>query len=251
MTRRLVRACENPHVHVIGHPTARSIGRRPPVDADWDEVFRAAARTGTAMEIDSFPDRLDLPADLIRRAKRLGVKFSIDTDAHSLGHHRNIRYGVGTAQRGWLTPTTSSTPGRWSGCASSCGSADVRWYRNPGQAAAAPGPGGDGRRLLGGDGPAVAEREEEAERRDPHQDRAEHVQEHEPLGNPERVLDVADGALGEDDPGQLEGAAAGGAQVAAAAAPDRYRAMMTAAVSAMVAHASSPWMRATSVMLKP
>jgi DNA polymerase (family 10) len=104
MTRRLVRACENPHVHVIGHPTARSIGRRPPVDADWDEVFRAAARTGTAMEIDSFPDRLDLPADLVRRAKRLGVKFSIDTDAHSLGDHRNIRYGVGTAQRGWLTP---------------------------------------------------------------------------------------------------------------------------------------------------
>lgn len=104
MTRRLVRACENPHVHVIGHPTARSIGRRPAVNADWDEVFRAAARTGTAMEIDSFPDRLDLPADLIRRAKRFGVRFSVDTDAHSLGHHRNIRYGVGTAQRGWLTP---------------------------------------------------------------------------------------------------------------------------------------------------
>ncbi|WP_242911128.1 DNA polymerase/3'-5' exonuclease PolX [Actinomadura terrae] len=104
MTRRLVRACENPHVHVIGHPTARSIGRRPPVDADWDEVFRAAARTGTALEIDSFPDRLDLPADLIRRAKRFGCRFSVDTDAHSLGHHRNIRYGVGTAQRGWLTP---------------------------------------------------------------------------------------------------------------------------------------------------
>ncbi|TDC57699.1 DNA polymerase/3'-5' exonuclease PolX [Actinomadura sp. KC345] len=104
MTRRLVRACENPHVHVIGHPTARSIGRRAPVDADWDTVFRAAARTGTAMEIDSFPDRLDLPADLARRAKRFGVKFSVDTDAHSLGHHRNIRYGVGTAQRGWLTP---------------------------------------------------------------------------------------------------------------------------------------------------
>ncbi|GAA2591203.1 DNA polymerase/3'-5' exonuclease PolX [Actinomadura fulvescens] len=104
MTRRLVRACENPHVHVIGHPTARLIGKRPPVDADWDEVFRAAARTGTALEIDSFPDRLDLPADLIRRALRLGVKFSIDTDAHALGHHRNIRFGVGTAQRGWLTP---------------------------------------------------------------------------------------------------------------------------------------------------
>ncbi|MBO2450024.1 DNA polymerase/3'-5' exonuclease PolX [Actinomadura barringtoniae] len=104
MTRRFVRACENPHVHVIGHPTARLIGKRSPVDADWDEVFRAAARTGTALEVDSFPDRLDLPADLIRRARRLGVKFSIDTDAHALGHHRNIRYGVGTAQRGWLTP---------------------------------------------------------------------------------------------------------------------------------------------------
>ncbi|WP_131742154.1 DNA polymerase/3'-5' exonuclease PolX [Actinomadura roseirufa] len=104
MTRRLVRACENPHVHVIGHPTARSIGRRPPVDADWDEVFRAAARTGTALEVDSFPDRLDLPADLIRRARRLGVKFAVDTDAHSVAHHRNIRYGIGTAQRGWLTP---------------------------------------------------------------------------------------------------------------------------------------------------
>ncbi|MFB4318657.1 DNA polymerase/3'-5' exonuclease PolX [Actinomadura sp. 21ATH] len=104
MTRRLVRACENPHVHVIGHPTARSLGKRRPVDADWDEVFRAAARTGTAMEIDSFPDRLDLPADLVRRALHHGVKFSVDTDAHSLAHHRNIRYGIGTAQRGWLTP---------------------------------------------------------------------------------------------------------------------------------------------------
>ncbi|GLZ06711.1 DNA polymerase/3'-5' exonuclease PolX [Actinomadura sp. NBRC 104412] len=104
ITRRLVRACENPHVHVIGHPTARSIGRRRPVDADWDEVFKAAARTGTALEVDSFPDRLDLPADLIRRALRHGVKFAVDTDAHSVGHHRNIRYGIGTAQRGWLTP---------------------------------------------------------------------------------------------------------------------------------------------------
>ncbi|WP_119730690.1 DNA polymerase/3'-5' exonuclease PolX [Thermomonospora amylolytica] len=104
VTRRLVRACENPHVHVIGHPTARLIGRRAPVDADWDEVFRACARTGTALEIDCFPDRLDLPADLIRRAGRFGVKFAVDSDAHAIGHFRNVRYGVGTAQRGWLTP---------------------------------------------------------------------------------------------------------------------------------------------------
>jgi DNA polymerase (family 10) len=117
MTRRLVRAAENPGVHVLGHPTARLIGRRPSVDADWDEVFAACARGRTVLEIDAFPDRLDLPADLIRRARRHGVKFAIDSDAHATGHFANLRYGVGTAQRGWLTPTTWSTPGRWSGCA--------------------------------------------------------------------------------------------------------------------------------------
>src|SRR5690606_30811185 len=68
MTRRLVRACENPHVAILGHPTARLLGRREPVDADWDEVFRACARTGTVLEVDAFPDRLDLPAELVRRA---------------------------------------------------------------------------------------------------------------------------------------------------------------------------------------
>jgi DNA polymerase (family 10) len=99
-----VRACENPYVDIIGHPTARKIGRRAAVDADWDEVFAACARTGTALEIDCFPDRMDLPADLIRRAVRFGVKFSIDSDAHAVADRRNVRYGVGTAQRGGLTP---------------------------------------------------------------------------------------------------------------------------------------------------
>ncbi|MFD0885061.1 DNA polymerase/3'-5' exonuclease PolX [Streptosporangium algeriense] len=103
MTRRFVTACENPHVHVIGHPTTRRIGRRPPVDADWDEVFRAAARTGTVMEIDSFPDRSDLPSDLVRLARHHGVRFSIDSDAHAVPHLANQRFGVGVAQRAWLT----------------------------------------------------------------------------------------------------------------------------------------------------
>jgi DNA polymerase (family 10) len=103
MTARFVAACENPYVNIVGHPTARLIGRRPPVDADWDEVFNACAATGTALEVNSFPDRLDLPADLVRRALRHGVKFAIDSDAHAVVHLRNLRYGVGTAQRGWLT----------------------------------------------------------------------------------------------------------------------------------------------------
>ncbi|WP_182905775.1 DNA polymerase/3'-5' exonuclease PolX [Microbispora sp. H13382] len=104
MTRRFIAACENPHVHVIGHPTTRKIGKRPPVDADWDAVFRAAARTGTIMEIDSYPDRADLPSDLVRLARHHGVKFSIDSDSHAIPHLAHQRFGVGIAQRAWLTP---------------------------------------------------------------------------------------------------------------------------------------------------
>jgi DNA polymerase (family X) len=104
MTKRFLRACENPRVNVIGHPTTRRIGKRPPVEADWAEVFRACAATGTALEVNSHPERLDLPSDLIRAARDVGVKFAIDTDSHATGHLAFLRYGVGTAQRGWLTP---------------------------------------------------------------------------------------------------------------------------------------------------
>lgn len=103
MTRRFLRACENPRINIIGHPSARRIGKRPPVDVDWDQLFRACAATGTALEINSHPERLDLPSDHIRAARDAGVKFSIDSDSHAAGHLAFIRYGVGTAQRGWLT----------------------------------------------------------------------------------------------------------------------------------------------------
>ncbi len=103
MTRRLVRACENPQVNVIGHPTTRLIGKRLGIDADWDEVFAACARTGTALEVNSQPDRLDLCDEDILGAKRYGVRFAVDTDAHSPVTLAYLRYGVGTAQRGWLT----------------------------------------------------------------------------------------------------------------------------------------------------
>jgi DNA polymerase (family 10) len=104
MTRRFITACENPRVNIIGHPLARKFGRRPPVEVDLPELFRACVRTGTALEINSHPARLDLPGAHIRAARDAGVKFSIDSDAHSVGHLANMTYGAGTAQRGWLTP---------------------------------------------------------------------------------------------------------------------------------------------------
>jgi DNA polymerase (family X) len=104
MTRRFVTACENPHVNVIGHPTARRMGKRPPVEVDFGELFRACARTGTALEINASPQRLDLPSDHIRAARDAGVRFALDSDAHSVSDLGNMPYGVGTAQRGWLTP---------------------------------------------------------------------------------------------------------------------------------------------------
>ena len=104
MTRRFVAACENPHVNVIGHPTTRRMGKRPPVEVDFGELFRACARTGTALEINASPQRLDLPSDHIRAALDAGVRFAIDSDAHSVSDLGNMPYGAGTAQRGWLTP---------------------------------------------------------------------------------------------------------------------------------------------------
>lgn len=104
MTARLLRAVENPHVNLLGHPTGRTIGHRFPIDADWDVVFQAAARAGTALEVNSFPDRLDLNDVMIRRARHAGVSFAISTDAHAVPHLDYLRFGVATAQRGWVEP---------------------------------------------------------------------------------------------------------------------------------------------------
>ena len=103
VTRRVIRAMENPYVNIIGHPTARMIEKREPVDYDLEEVFKAAARTGTALEVNGYPDRLDLRDEHILWAKRHGVKFAVDTDSHATTHLELMRYGVAQAQRGWLT----------------------------------------------------------------------------------------------------------------------------------------------------
>ena len=104
MTARLCRACENEHVDVLGHPTTRKIGERPPIDVDWDVVFETAAERKTALEVNANPIRLDLNAELIRRALTAGVKLSIGTDAHTADHLDFLRFGVLTARRGWATP---------------------------------------------------------------------------------------------------------------------------------------------------
>ena len=103
MTSRLIRACENPYVTIIGHPTGRNVETFPGYHFDYDAVFAAAARTGTALEIDGQPNRLDLPSALARRARAFGVTFSCDSDAHHTLHLANIGYAVGQARRAWIT----------------------------------------------------------------------------------------------------------------------------------------------------
>jgi len=101
MTRRLERVMDNELVDVLGHPTGRLIGERPPYDADWDEVFYRAAKTGTALEVNANPQRLDLGAPLVRRALEAGARLMLGSDAHATDHIRFLEIGVRTARRGW------------------------------------------------------------------------------------------------------------------------------------------------------
>jgi histidinol phosphatase-like PHP family hydrolase len=103
MTKRFITAAENPAVNVIGHPLTRKLARRPPVEVDLDALYAACARTGTALEINASPDRMDLPPERIAAARQAGVKFAVDSDAHSLVDLTNMRYAVAAARYGGLT----------------------------------------------------------------------------------------------------------------------------------------------------
>ncbi|HEY0393615.1 MAG TPA: DNA polymerase/3'-5' exonuclease PolX [Candidatus Elarobacter sp.] len=103
MTARLLRAIDNPYVTIIGHPTGRNVETFAGYEFDHDAVFAAAARTGTALEIDGQPSRLDLPSPLARRAREHGVTFTCDSDAHGVAQLENVAYAVGQARRGWVT----------------------------------------------------------------------------------------------------------------------------------------------------
>ncbi len=102
LTKRIVKACQNKYVHIIAHPTGRLWGAREAYELDFDEVFKVARDTDTAMEVNSFPQRLDLNDIHCRMAKDIGVKLAINTDAHIADQLDTMRFGVSCARRGWF-----------------------------------------------------------------------------------------------------------------------------------------------------
>ena len=101
MTERIIRAMRNPHADILFHPTGRVIQKREPYDVDMDAIIETAKETGTVLEVDAYPDRLDLKDEHIRKAVEAGVKLVIDSDAHSVNHIRFLEFGVAQARRGW------------------------------------------------------------------------------------------------------------------------------------------------------
>ena len=101
MTERMIKAMENPNVDIISHPTGRLIKRRDEYQIDLDKILRVAKETGTILEINSYPERLDLKDTNIKKAKEAGVKMVINTDSHHIDQMRFIEYGVAQARRGW------------------------------------------------------------------------------------------------------------------------------------------------------
>jgi DNA polymerase (family X) len=102
MTKRVLKALSHPAVHILAHPTGRQIQKRAPIDIDLEAVFQAAKEHDVALELDAQPQRLDLNDVHLHRARELGVKIAIDTDAHSVDHLRFMQYGIDQARRGWL-----------------------------------------------------------------------------------------------------------------------------------------------------
>ena len=103
LTRRTLNAIRSPHVDIVAHPAGRMIQTRDDLDLDWESVYAEAARTGTALEVNGSPHRLDLSAERARRALAAGCIVTIDSDAHNTGELDDVRWGVSQARRGWVT----------------------------------------------------------------------------------------------------------------------------------------------------
>ncbi len=104
LTQRVLNAIENPNVDVIAHPSGRMIGTRDDLDLDWETVYRAAARTGTVLEMNGSPHRLDLSVERARKALEMGCVLSIDSDAHHTREFAYLAWGISQARRAWVTP---------------------------------------------------------------------------------------------------------------------------------------------------
>jgi len=104
MTDRLLRAITSGHISILGHPTGRILLRREGYDFDFEAVLKAAATHNVAMELNAYPDRLDLSDRHAKMANERGVKIVINTDSHHTSHLEKMRFGVVQARRAWLTP---------------------------------------------------------------------------------------------------------------------------------------------------
>jgi DNA polymerase (family 10) len=114
-TSRLLKACEHPYVHCIGHPSGRLIGKREGYIVDWQKLFKKASSTGTAIEINAQPERLDLKDDLVHEAIKSGVMITISTDAHNLNQFEFMQLGVDAARRGWCEKDNILNTQSWKG----------------------------------------------------------------------------------------------------------------------------------------
>jgi DNA polymerase (family 10) len=103
MTKRVLKAMENPNVDILVHPTGRQIQRREPIQLDIEKVIQAAKDHGTILDVDSYPDRLDLKDEHVRKAVEIGAKLGISSDSHSTAHLHYLELGVAQARRGWAT----------------------------------------------------------------------------------------------------------------------------------------------------
>jgi len=104
MTERVCHALENKYVHILGHPTGRLIGKRSEFQIDLERVFETAQKHNVIMELNAYPERLDLNAGNLRAATKIGLKIAINTDAHRVSELDYMQFGVYQARRGWLTP---------------------------------------------------------------------------------------------------------------------------------------------------
>lgn len=103
MTERILNGLSHPKAKILGHPTARLLGSRESIEADWDKIFQFCKAYNKALEINSWPERLDLPDRLVKEAISQGVKLVISTDSHAAGQMSGMQYGVDVARRGWAT----------------------------------------------------------------------------------------------------------------------------------------------------